>query len=174
METFMKSSVAAEYLKLPEGTNAQLIEGEIIEMTSPATPHQKLLVNLCILIGDYVEKMNLGTLLIAPTDVFLNEQNIYQPDLFFIAKERESIIKENGIHGSPDLIIEILSPSTAYYDTKKKFMNYKEAGVKEYWIIDPFDKEAIGYTLREKSYNEFYRAIGKFESKILNFQFSFS
>ena len=70
----------------------------------------------------------------------MKKQKLINQILFFISKERLNIIGETKIEGAPDLIIEILSPSTAYYDLKKKFKIYEKHGVKEYWIVDPEEK----------------------------------
>jgi Uma2 family endonuclease len=103
----------------------------------------------------------------SPFDVFFDEQNILQPDIVYISKEKSELLKDDGIHGAPDLIIEILSPSSGYYDTKIKKNLYEFHGVKEYWIVDPNDKEVIGYELVDKIYKEIYRGIGKFTIKLL-------
>jgi Uma2 family endonuclease len=72
--------------------------------------------------------------------VYLSEQETYQPDLLFITTEHSQIVGEKKIEGAPDLIIEILSPSTAYYDLRHKKEMYARFGVKEYWIVDPPDR----------------------------------
>lgn len=79
----------------------------------------------------------MGEILNAPTDVLLNENEKPQPDIFFISKERIDIIKEQHVAGAPDLVIEILSPSTASRDRVEKSKIYFTYGVKEYWIVDP-------------------------------------
>jgi len=73
-----------------------------------------------------------------------------QPDIVFISKQRQEIIKDDGIHGAPDMVIEILSPSTAYYDIRKKYRIYEQSRVKEYWIVDPDMKSAELYSLSEQ------------------------
>lgn len=148
-EAAIKASVK-DYRQLPEGAKYQLIEGEIIVMPSPTVNHQKTSLKLTLAIGNIVEKKKLGTLLYSPMDVFLDDENVLQPDLLFVSRDRESIIQQDGIHGAPDVVIEILSPKTAYYDSKKKRQLYEKAGVLEYWLIDPDDKEVIGYFRDEK------------------------
>lgn len=80
---------------------------------------------------------HLGRLFLPPTDVILAEDQVVQPDLLFVAKERKSIIQFDGIHGAPDLVIEILSPSTSGRDQVLKRKLYGKYGVQEYWIVDP-------------------------------------
>jgi Uma2 family endonuclease len=85
----------------------------------------------------FVEAAGLGQVFIAPIDVRLNERNIFQPDILFISKEKASLIGERMIEGPPDLVAEVLSPSSAYHDLRTKFRAYEQAGVQEYWIVDP-------------------------------------
>lgn len=82
----------------------------------------------------------MGEIIYAPIDVYFSETDTYQPDIIFISKDRLNIIGEKKIEGPPDLIIEILSPATAYYDLRIKKDTYEQNGVKEYWIVDPIQK----------------------------------
>ena len=128
---------AKDYFKLPEGSPYQLIEGELIMTPSPLTEHQIISKNLELLIFIHVKKYNLGLALNAPIDVYLDNKNAYQPDIIFISDKNKDIIKKRGIDGSPDLVVEILSQSNAYYDKKVKKEVYERKGVLEYIIIDP-------------------------------------
>ncbi len=132
-----------DYRKLPEGAKYELIDGEIIERENPNMPsprilHQELSADLMRILGNLVHEKQRGNLLHAPTDVYLDAENVVQPDILFIETSRVAQLrKEDGIYGAPDLIIEILSPSTGYYDLKKKFHLYERHGIKEYFVIDP-------------------------------------
>ncbi|MEW6417385.1 MAG: Uma2 family endonuclease [Nitrospirota bacterium] len=126
-----------DYKLLPEGAPYQLIEGEFIMTPAPSPLHQMISANLFKKASRFVDEKGIGIVLYSPVDVYLGEKDAYQPDIVFISKERMEIIKEDGIYGAPDLIIEILSPTTAYYDIKKKYRVYERYGVKEYWIVDP-------------------------------------
>lgn len=126
-----------DYKLLPEGAPYQLIEGELIMTPAPNPLHQMISGNLFKKLSKIVDAKHAGTVLYSPVDVYLGEENAYQPDMVFISKKRAEIIKKDGIYGAPDLVIEILSPSTAYYDIKKKYKVYERYGVKEYWIVDP-------------------------------------
>ena len=134
-----------DYQQLPEGSQYQLIDGEIITLPSPSVKHQKLVGHLYRKISDIVEKNDLGTLLLSPMDVYLDDENVVQPDLLFVSKANEVIIQENGIHGAPDAVIEIMFPDPIYYYHFKKRKLYEKHGVQEYWLIDPEDNEVIGY-----------------------------
>lgn len=137
-----------DYKLLPEGAPYQLIEGELIMTPAPNPLHQLISGNIFKKISKFVDEKGLGIVLYSPVDVYLDEENAYQPDIVFIPKERSKIIKEDGIHGAPDIVIEILSPSTAYYDIKKKFRVYERSSVKEYWIVDPEMKSIEVFSLK--------------------------
>jgi len=126
-----------DYAKLPEGAPYQLIGGELIMTPAPTPYHQIVSRKIVSLLIQYVEKNNLGEILYSPIDVYFSEKDVFQPDIIFVSKQRLNIIGETKIEGAPDLIIEILSPSTAYYDLGRKYEIYEKSGVKEYWIIHP-------------------------------------
>ncbi len=134
---YPKYYTARDYFNLPEGAPYQLIEGELIMSPSPLTEHQIISKNLELVIYTHVKKYNLGLALDASIDVYLNSRNAFQPDIIFISNDNKDIIKKHGIDGSPNLVIEILSPSNSYYDTKVKKDIYEKSGVKEYLIVDP-------------------------------------
>ena len=144
-----KKCTYEDYAKLPEGAPYQLINGELIMTPAPTPYHQKISSKLGYFLRDFVFKKDLGEVFDAPIDVYFEETETYQPDIIFISKERLNIIKETKIEGAPDLIIEILSPATAYYDLRKKFKIYEKHGVKEYWIVDPEEK-SIEIYINEK------------------------
>ncbi len=126
-----------DYVKLPEGASCQLIGGEIIMSPAPDLFHQVVSRNIFLRLNAYVAERNLGELFYAPVDVYLSEHETYQPDIVFVAAERKHILKANYIEGAPDLVVEILSPSTGYYDLATKKDTYEAQGVKEYWVVDP-------------------------------------
>ncbi len=160
---------------LPEGTLAELIDGVIYMSPSPVRPHQRIVSLLLARITVFVEENDLGEAYVAPFDVYLDEEmNAVQPDIVFVSKKRLSVIDPVGhIHGVPDLTVEVLSPGNKRYDQEKKKELYERFGVQEYWIIDPSTKEAIGYTLQNGKYVEFFKDSGKIQSKLLNESFTF-
>lgn len=136
---------------------------------SPTSTHQRILRKLTRALDRFVEENSLGEILFAPMDVYFSERDTPQPDLLFISKERLDIISEQRIEGAPDLIMEILSPSTAYYDLKDKKRLYEVSGVKEYWIVDPKAREIEVYALVDDRYALFGRQEkqGALTSKLL-------
>lgn len=142
-----------DYLELPDDRNRyEIIEGELIMSPSPTTIHQKVSLNIEVAIQSHLEKNAQGELFHAPCDVKLSETNVVQPDIFFISNENKKIIADDNIQGAPDLIIEILSPSSAYYDLVEKKELYEKFGVKEYWIVDPKKHWAEIYVLKKGKY----------------------
>ena len=153
MNNPVKASYTREdYEKLPEGGPYQLIGGQLTVSPSPSIRHQIISGNLFLAMATFVEKHELGIVLLAPSDVRFTDTDIVQPDLYFIKTEREHIIGKQYTEGPPDLLIEILSPSTAYHDLKLKKDLYELHKVPEYWIVDPESKTVDVYLLQGDRY----------------------
>ena len=145
-----------DYLQFPDdGKTYQIIEGELHMTPAPVPYHQSISRNLEHILWGFVRKKDLGKVYYAPCDIVFSEENVVQPDIFFISKEREHIIGEKYIHEAPDLIIEILSPRTKELDQKLKAKLYETFGVKEYWLVDPEKKEIEVLTLTQEGYSSF-------------------
>ena len=147
-----------DYNRLPEGAPYQLIGGELIKTPSAMPYHQELSRELGFKSFSFVKENDLGHVYYAPLDVYFSETDVYQPDILFIGKKRSEIIGKTKIERSPDIVIEILSPSTAYYDLRKKFRIYEKFGVKEYWIVDPELKRIAVYENENSKYKVFSEA----------------
>ena len=158
---------------LPEGTRAQIIENHLIMSPPPMDIHQEILNEINFSIFSFLKKHPIGKIRIAPYGVYLDEKNVFEPDLIFISNENLHKIKRNGLHGTPDLVIEILSPSTAKYDKVQKKNLYERHGVREYWIVDPETKEVQGFFLDGDAFNSPLKLKGKIASQVLNFEFQF-
>ncbi len=153
MHTAEKKFTEKDYQLLEEGAPFQLINGDLIMSPSPILLHQLIVGKLYNLISNFIDRTNSGGLVVlSPMDVRLDEENVFQPDLLYISAERKNELMQERINGAPDLIIEILSPSTAYYDLRQKKDFYEEFGVKEYLIIDPIKKDAEVYILINKEF----------------------
>lgn len=131
---------------LPEGRRAELIDGQMYEMASPGRVHQRLLIALVRVIANYIEDGE-GSCEVyaAPFAVYINndEYNYVEPDIVVICNEDK--MDEKGCHGAPDWVIEIVSPGSVKMDRKTKLFKYRTAGVREYWIVDPMEKEVAVY-----------------------------
>lgn len=130
-------SALARFLALPEGTACQIITGELVMSPAPIPLHQTVILELSILMALFAKQQNAGRVFVSPIDVRLDNRNIFQPDILFIGTEKLTLVGERMIEGPPDLIVEVLSPSSAYHDLRTKFRVYEQSGVQEYWIVDP-------------------------------------
>ena len=159
-----------DYLELPDDRNRyEILEGELVMTPSPITVHQRVSRKIEAQLDHFVEENKLGEVFYAPCDTILSEDNIVQPDLLFISNDNKKVITEKNIQGAPDLLIEILSPNTAYHDLIEKKGIYQNFGVKEYWIVDPKRRWIEVYVLQEGKYHLFQRVekSGTVQSKIL-------
>lgn len=141
-----------DYLKTPEDERYELIEGELLMTPSPIPRHQRISGKLEFELRKFVTENNLGEIFDAPCDVYLDNENVVQPDILFISKERLNIIGEKNIQGAPDLVIEIISEDTAYRDLIQKKKLYARFGVKEYWIVIPGEELIEVYVLKDNTY----------------------
>ncbi len=158
-----------DYLLIDDDKRYEILRGGLVMVPAPFTIHQGILESLGFIISKYVREKDSGKVFYAPTDVVLAEDTVVQPDMLFINKERLGIIKEVAIMGSPDLIVEIISPSSASYDTVEKRDIYEDYGVKEYWLVFPQEKVIEVLTLESNIYREFCkgRKTGVVKSKII-------
>lgn len=126
---------AAEFRQLPE-TNRfhELINGEFIVPPSPSADHQDLVFNIAVLIHQTTSD---GKVVVAPMDVYFDEKNALQPDVFWLANDSKCINRDGYYYGAPELVVEVHSPATATRDKREKFTIYQDSGVIEYWMIDP-------------------------------------
>ncbi|WP_029551151.1 Uma2 family endonuclease [Thermocrinis jamiesonii] len=158
-----------DYMELPEGAPYQLIEGELVMSPAPGYSHQNTLGNLFIILRTRLKD---AQVILSPIDVYLDEENAYQPDLVVVLKDSKAKVEERGIFGAPDVVVEILSPSTAYYDLTEKKDVYERVGVKEYWIVDPKRKTFEIYSNSEEGFKLTSQAKkdGKVRSELLGLE----
>lgn len=145
----------ADYFRLPESNKIiELSEGRLIISPSPTTQHQMILGSLFSTLRIHVTSNKLGMIVISPMDVRLKKGIIRQPDIIFMSNEHLDRIT-NKRWGIPDLAIEVTSPGTKKEDRKDKYAEYEKAGIKEYWIVDPFKQSVEIYTLEHGNYSLF-------------------
>ncbi|MGQ9626592.1 MAG: Uma2 family endonuclease [Anaerolineae bacterium] len=142
----------ADYFALPDTNRlVELSEGRLIMPPLPTYSHQFTLLELSILLREFVKEHDLGTVCIAGLPVRLWPGKIREPDILYVSKEHADRIGEK-YYGPPDLAVEIISPSTKLTDRKEKFYEYAQAGVQEYWLVDPESRTVEIFTLREGVY----------------------
>jgi Uma2 family endonuclease len=128
-----------EYLALPhDGRIMEWVDGEVISYI-PTTPrHQKIVTILVTLLRSYVYALNLGEILPAPVEVKLCPGGpSREPNVLFFGREKAVQLTDKRFEGAPDLVVEVVSPGSATIDRVEKFLEHEQAGVGEYWFIDP-------------------------------------
>lgn len=127
-----------DYAKLtpPDSNNYELRNGHIVFISTPTATHQNISMNLSAYIWQYIRPRQLGKVLTAPMDTIFSPNDTLQPDLLFVVKEREHVIKK-VVDGVPDLVVEIKSPGNSSIEMSYKKYVYESTGVKEYWYILP-------------------------------------
>lgn len=158
-----------EYYKLDDGQRYEILDGNLLMVPSPDAWHQDWLGNLYFLLRQHLAKKEAGRLFIAPFDVVFDSENTVQPDLVFVAAANLGIIEQRAIFGAPDLLVELLSPSSIERDCRDKKSLYARSGVKEYWIGDPANHSMEILTLQGKRYQQYCAAKhqGRLVSKVL-------
>jgi Uma2 family endonuclease len=143
MKTSTKPFTYDDYLALPDdGKRYEIIDGELTMTPAPLPRHQEVLLALGARLLQFVDSHSLGKVYVAPIDVALSMVDIVQPDVLFIARDRIQIVARKNVVGIPDLVIEILSPSSSRRDREEKLSLYQRFELPEYWIVDP-DTETI-------------------------------
>jgi Uma2 family endonuclease len=151
----------ADYRRLPDdGRRYEVLRGELYVAPAPTWKHQRAVLKLSILMELFVAKHQRGVVCCSPLDVILPGElaTPVQPDLIFIACGRKDITWDPRVEGVPDLIVEVLSPSSRRVDRRTKFEIYAKAGVPEYWMLDQAARTIEVYGLR----NGRYGLLGKF------------
>lgn len=142
---------------LPEGQRAELIDGQMYMMAPPNLVHQKLVMELSAVIHQYI-KSHGGNCEVfpAPFAVFLNEddRNYVEPDISVICDKNK--LTDKGCNGAPDWVIEITSPSNPQNDYGIKLFKYRNAGVREYWIVNPQKKTVMVYDFESETKSNQY------------------
>ena len=142
-----------DYVELPnDGKRYEILEGELAVTPAPTPKHQNASVNLTAILSQHIKANELGKLYHAPIDLILESTSVLQPDLLFVAKARHNIISGRGIEGAPDLVIEILSPTTTRNDRVNKAQIYARHKVPAYWIVDPEQETVEVYLLSMDGY----------------------
>ena len=127
-----------DLLLLPEdGMRHELLAGEHVVTPAPNPRHQTVLQNLNRIVDAFVRERGLGKVFFAPVDVLLSNEDVVEPDLLYVSAGRLGMITERYLRGAPDLLVEVLSPTTRRRDEVTKRDRYERNGIPEYWIVDP-------------------------------------
>ena len=138
-----------DYCAIADDKRYELLNGDLMMVPAPNRKHQEVLGRLYIELVRFTQEHGPGKMYVAPFDVVLSDTDVVQPDLLFISRAREHRITDENVLGAPDLVIEILSPSTADRDVGYKHDLYGRHGVREYWIVDPMAETVAVHRQRD-------------------------
>lgn len=139
-----------DYLRLPDdGKRYEVLEGDLVVSPAPIMDHQFTVLMVSALILNWWQRCGRGLMFTAPMDVILSEETVCQPDIGWISSEREAEIVGEWVYGIPDLVVEVLSPSTSRRDRTRKADIYAKHGAREYWLLDPSDQTVEIRVLRD-------------------------
>ncbi len=142
-----------DYAAIPsDGRRYEIIDGDLFVTPAPRPRHQKVIGNLHGILFAYLKEHPIGDLYLAPIDLILSPTNVAQPDMLFLSAKKRSLVSERGIEGPPDLIVEVLSPTTEKTDRNVKSRLYGRFGVTHYWLIDPEAKQLEMFRYSGKRY----------------------
>ena len=141
-----------DYHDLPDDERYELIDGELIMAAASSVIHQIIQDNIGLSLNLFIRANNLGRLFYTATDVYLSDTNVVQPDLLFVSRGRAHILTYGVINGAPDLVVEILSPSTARLDKVRNRELYARFRVPEYWQADAETRSVAVLTLAGEDY----------------------
>lgn len=168
------TSAMRRWEKLPEHVRAEVIDGRLYILSPPKRIHADIIDEIYFALVNHVRKNNLGKSYCSAVGNFLFDgTQVVMPDIVFVSNKNSHLLEERGIFGAPDLIIEVLSPSTKKHDIHLKKIKYEQAGVREYWIVDPDTKDTWGYLLENNSYNEPLTLNSKLHIRTLNKKIKF-
>ena len=139
-----------DYLNTPDDKRYELLDGELVMPPAPGEFHQSVSLGAKLFL--FTSEHSLGRIYHAPFDVVLSNTDVVQPDLIFVSNERADIITPANIQGAPDLVVEILSPSTAARDKTFKRSLYARHGIAEYWMVDLTAKTITVLRLGEREF----------------------
>jgi Uma2 family endonuclease len=151
-----------DYAALPDdGRRYEIVDGVLLMTPAPNRWHQKAVLRFSSYLFTYVESAGLGEVHVAPFDVQLAPNKVFQPDVMVVLNTGLEKIKDDRIIGAPDLVVEVAWPATAPYDRLTKYEAYARAGVQEYWIADPVARSSEIFVLEADT----YKSLGTFYGK---------
>lgn len=154
----------SDYSALPDnGSHYEVVSGVLYMTPAPSWSHQEVVFEIASYLRNYVRNTGLGGVFVAPVDVELAPDVVFQPDVVVLLKSSRNKLQGNHIVGAPDLVVEVVSPGSATYDRYEKNVSYAQARIPEYWIADPATKTVEVLILEGIKYS----ASGIFQGKAL-------
>lgn len=140
------------FIMTEESVLYEIMRGVLIKKPTPDVMHQETVGAICYELHQLVKKEKLG-LVMLPVDVVLSPQDVFQPDLLVVLNEHLARMNTYGVTGAPDLVIEITLPGSKLYDRVNKHMAYEQAGIPEYWLVDPIKQCIELFALEQGKYH---------------------
>ncbi len=150
-----------DYAVLQDGQRYEIVSGVLLMPPSPSWSHQEIVGEIFAALRTHLRANDLGGVFMAPIDVELSAEDVFQPDVVVLLKANRDKLRERHIMGAPDLVVEVASPSTAPYDRLVKYGTYAQTGVPEYWIVNP-ESRTVEVVLLDAGR---YRSLGRFSGK---------
>jgi len=142
------------YAALPDdGGRYEIVQGVLIMSPAPTPEHQSVLGEIYSYLRECIQLTGRGLVYMGPLDVELSERNVFQPDVMVVLKEHIDRLQKKHFVGAPDLAVEIISPSSATYDRLTKYDTYEQAGIPEYWLVNPKRRTIEVFVLEERRYH---------------------
>ena len=150
-----------DLLNMPEdGRRYEIYRGELVVVPSPLPRHQIVALSVCTLLREYARRAG-GIVLAAPLDIVFGEFDVVQPDVLFFRADRRHLVQPDAVtRHAPDIVVEVLSPSTAPIDRGRKMRTFAHYGVPEYWVVDPVARRIEVHGLEDGVYRETQVATG--------------
>jgi Uma2 family endonuclease len=147
------------YAALPDdGHRYEIVQGVLIMSPAPSPEHQSVVGEIYSCLRERIQLTGRGLVYMGPLDVELSEHDLFQPDVLVVLNEHRHRFQKNHFVGAPDLAVEIISPSSTTYDRLTKYEMYRQAGVPEYWLVNPIRRTIQVFVLEGKQ----YRSLGIF------------
>ena len=144
-----------------DGECYEIVQGVLVMSPSPEDIHQDVAGEIFAYLREQIKLKRLGRVIIAPFDVVLSPHNVFQPDVLVVLNEHLERVRTQCVMGAPDLVVEVISPRSKLYDRVNKHMAYEQAGIPEYWFVDPRKQSIELFTLESGK----YRSLGTFQGE---------
>ena len=155
MVTSTIKMTAKQYLQLgedPPGVRLELVNGEIAVSPRPTLDHSFTVLALASILSQHVKRNDLGQVL-CDVDTIISEFDVRAPDILFVKKSKVPRLKKKAVDLTPDLCVEVISPSSIEIDRQDKFKQYRDAGIAHYWIVDTEQKTFEAFQLKKRKYS---------------------
>jgi Uma2 family endonuclease len=144
-----------EFARLPnDGNRYEIIGGELFVTPAPNPIHARVAARITRVLDTFAEDNGLGAVFTGQIDVLFGEGDYLEPDILFVRQDRIDVVTSRGVEAAPDLVVEVLSPTTAMRDRRAKRERYAHFGVPEYWIVDPVARRIEIYRVADGSRRE--------------------